>query len=196
MDLARPETATGRDELGFLVGSAVFIIGISALNDPPTAVEMVLIAPAFVAFVLRGLLPRLPAEVFAAAVVGPVVLVVGREGHLEGTFFLTVLVVLYAAWQLGSTTRALVILAVTAAAPWVVAHVLAPDSDIGWAAWTSTCFFTFAMGKGLRRQQLLIEELKGHGRPWPSRRWPRSGVGSRASSTTSPATRWPPCSCT
>jgi len=159
-DLARPETATGRDELGFLVGSAVFIIGISALNDPPTAVEMVLIAPAFVAFVLRGLLPRLPAEAFAAAVVGPVVLVVGREGHLEGTFFLTVLVVLYAAWQLGSTTRALVILAVTAAAPWVVAHVLAPDSDIGWAAWTSACFFTFAMGKGLRRQQLLIEELK------------------------------------
>ena len=90
----------------------------------------------------------------------PVVLVVGNEGHLEGTFFLTTMAVVYSSWHLGSTVRALAILAFAAAAPLVVAHLLAPSADIGWPAWTSACVFTFALGKGLRRQQALIDELR------------------------------------
>ena len=52
-----------------------------------------MLAPAVVAFAVRGLVPRLPAEVFAVMVIVPVALVVGRDGALEGAFFLSVMMV-------------------------------------------------------------------------------------------------------
>jgi len=159
-DLARPEAPTGREEFGFLTGSAVVIIAIAQWTDPGTLGELLLLAPAFAAFVLRGLVRQLFAELFAAAVIVPVVLVVGSEGHLEGTFFLTVMAVLYASWHLGSTIRAGLIVLVSAAAPWVVAQRLAPGAGIGWTAWSSASLFTFALGLALRRQRALIDELE------------------------------------
>jgi len=159
-DLARPEVPTGREEVGFLTGSAVVIVAIAHATDPGSPLELLALTPAFVAFVLRGLVARLHAELFAAATIVPVVLVVGNVGNLEGTFFLPVMVTLYSSWHLGSTTRAVVILGMAAAAPWLVAHHLAPSSGIGWTAWTSATVFTFALGLALRRQQALIEQLE------------------------------------
>ena len=162
-DLTRPETPTRREERGFLIGSAVVIIAVAQVSDPGSATDLLLLSPAFLAFVLRGLLPRLPAEVFAVLVIGPVALVVGGESVLEGSFFLIVMMVLFVAWALGSLTRALVILAAAATTPWLVSTTLVPEAEIGWTAWTSANLFTFFMGRVLRRQHALIEQL-GHAR--------------------------------
>ena len=69
------------------------IVVAAQLTDPGTAVDLIVLAPAVVAFVLRGLVPRLPAEVFAVMVIVPVALAVGRDGALEGAFFLSVMMV-------------------------------------------------------------------------------------------------------
>ena len=82
-DLGQPEAPTNRDQLGFLVVGALAITAIAQLTDPGSPLDLLLVAPAVVAFVLRGLLPRMPAEVFAAAVVGSVTVTVGRDGDLE-----------------------------------------------------------------------------------------------------------------
>jgi signal transduction histidine kinase len=93
-------------------------------------------------------------------VILPVVVVVGANGHLEGTFFLPVMAVLYAAWHLESTTRAVVILLVAGCAPWLVATHLEAGSGIGWEAWSSASVFTFSLGRALRKQGRLIDELE------------------------------------
>jgi signal transduction histidine kinase len=159
-DLNRPEVPTGREELGFLVGSATVIVAVAQVTDPGTAVDLLLLSPAVAAFVLRGLVPWLLAEVFALVVVLSVAAAVGRDGNLEGAFFLVVMAVLYASWFLSSQLRALAVLAVAAATPYVVAHVLVPDEGIGWTAWTSACIFIYALGSTLRKQRLLIEQLR------------------------------------
>jgi signal transduction histidine kinase len=149
-----------RDELGFLAGSALLILLLSQLTDPGTARELLILSIAVGAYVARALTDRLPAELLALLVIVPVCVVVGSEGHLEGTFFLIVNISLYSAWQLGSQVRAVTILVVAAASPWFVAHVMIPDEEIGWSAWTCACVFTFALGKGLARQRDLIAQLE------------------------------------
>jgi signal transduction histidine kinase len=111
------------------------------------------------AFVGRALIPRLPAELFAVLVLVPVAVVVSRDGALEGTFFLNVMMVLATAWHLGSLTRATLIAAVAALIPPWVASTL-PQADIGWEAWTSAVVFTMSMGRLLYRQERLIEALE------------------------------------
>ena len=59
-DLARPEVPTGREGLGFLVGTAVVIVVAAQLTDPGTALDLILLSPAVVAFVLRGLVRDCP----------------------------------------------------------------------------------------------------------------------------------------
>jgi signal transduction histidine kinase len=159
-DLARPEEPTGRDELGFLVGSAAVIVVVAQLTDPGTAVDLLLLTPAVAAFVLRGLGPWLRAEAFALVVVVSVAAAVARDGNLEGAFFLPVMAVLYASWFLSSKLRAVAVMALAALAPYVVAHVFVPDDGLGWTAWSSAAVFTFALGSTLRKQRLLIEELR------------------------------------
>ncbi len=159
-DLARPTLPTMRHELPFLVGSAAVIIAVAQLSDPGSAADLALLLPAFAAFVARGFLVRMPAEVFAALVLAPVALVVSHDGVLEGAFFLGVTLTLYAAWALGSLARAVVITAASAAVPWVVAVWLAPDAGIAWTPWVSANVFTFSMGRLLGRQQLLIAQLE------------------------------------
>lgn len=144
----------------FLSCSAAVVIVVAQLSDPGSVSDLLLLSPALIAFVLRALLPALPAEVFAALVVVPVTLVVAADGALEGTFFLGVLMVLYVSWHLGSTTRAAMILAVSATIPLLVATRLVPEAGIGWTAWTSANLFTFLLGRVLRRQQALIRELE------------------------------------
>lgn len=159
-DLARPEQPTSREDLPFLAGSAAAIIAVAQWTDPGTPAELAVLLVAFAGYVLWGVMPRLPAEVFAVLVLVPVVIVVGHEGALEISFFLGVIVTLYSAWYLGSLTRSLLILAAGAAAPWVVAQVLAPDEGISWTAWTTASVFTFTLGRVLQHQRTLIHQLE------------------------------------
>jgi len=159
-DLARPEVPTSRDAVGFLVGTAV-VIGVAAqLTDPGTVLDLVALAPAVLAFVLRGLIPRLPAEVFAVMVIVPVAVAIGRDGALEGAFFLIVMMVFSTASNLGSLTRALIITGVAVAVPWLVAEQLAPKSGIAWEPWVLANVFIFTLGRLVYRQGRLIEELE------------------------------------
>jgi signal transduction histidine kinase len=158
-DLGKPEVPTTRVAFPFLAGSALGIITISLTTDPGTAADLLIIGVAGAAFIARALIPRLPAELFAVLVLVPVAVVVSRDGALEGTFFLSVMMVLATAWHLGSLTRATLIAGVAAAIPPWVASVL-PDADIGWEAWTSAVVFTLSMGRLLYRQERLIEALE------------------------------------
>jgi signal transduction histidine kinase len=144
-----------------LFASPVIIIGVAQLTEPGTSLQLATICIAGLAFVAWALVPRLPSEVFAFGVLVPVaVAVTAADGGLEGTFFLIVMMVLYTAWFLGSTTRAVVIMLVAAALPWVIATQWVPYDEIGWTAWTSASVFTFVLGRGVRRQNQLIEELE------------------------------------
>ena len=159
-DLARPEVQTGREGLGFLVGTAVVIVIAAQLTDPGTALDLILLSPAVVAFVLRGLVPRLPAEVFAVMVIVPVALAVGRDGALEGAFFLAVMMVFNTTSQLGSLTRALIITGAAMALPWVVAEQIAPEAGIAWQPWVLANVFILSLGRAVYRQERLIEQLE------------------------------------
>lgn len=159
-DLAEPEAPTSRRELPFLAVSALVITATAQLTDPGPVVHLLLLAPAVLAFVGRGLMPRMPAEVFAIVVVGSVTAAVSRQGDLEGALFLCVIMVLYVAWHAGSRTRSGVVLAVAAATPWLLAEVLRPESGITWTPWTSASFFTFVLGRTLHRQQVLIDQIE------------------------------------
>lgn len=159
-DLAKPEVPTGRDELPFLVISALAITLAAQFSDPGGAVDLLLLVPAIVVFVVRGLAPEMPAEAFAAVVIGSVVLAVGRRGNLELALFLLPIMVLYVAWHLGSTIRAGLVLAVAAAAPWLIATILVPEENISATPWIAANVFTFVLGRALYRQQILIDELE------------------------------------
>ncbi|MGI8808049.1 MAG: sensor histidine kinase [Acidimicrobiales bacterium] len=159
-DLAQREKPTSREEVPFLVVSALTITAVAQLTDGGSAVDILLLAPAVLAFVMRGLEPRMPAEVFAGLVVGSVTLAVGRHGDLEISMFLLPMMVLYVAWHLGSVIRTGCITAVAAATPWMVATVLAPEAGITWTPWTAANVFTFVLGRALYRQQVLIGELE------------------------------------
>lgn len=158
--LTGTEVPTGRDEVVILSVTALAIIAIAQLVDPGSIGELALLAPAVAAFTLRGLVRRPLPELFALAVIVPVALVVGHAGHLEGTYFLITLASLYSAWHLGVTPRSVGILVVTIATPWLVARHLLPEVPTGWQAWSTAAVFTFALGLGLRRQGVLIHELR------------------------------------
>jgi signal transduction histidine kinase len=155
-DLARPAIAASRPERVFLLAGALLIVVVAQLADGGSAVDLILLAPAVVAFGL----PRLPSEVFALVVVVPVVTVVGRDGAIEGAFFLVVLMVYATASHLGSLTRALAIMAVAIVAPWLVAEVLAPDSGVAWTPWALASLFTCSLGRAEYRRQRLIDQLE------------------------------------
>ena len=108
---------------------------------------------------MGGAVDRLPWEVVAVLVNVPLAIVVGRDGDLEVAFFLGVLVTLYAAWHLGSLTRAAVVLAISAATP-VFVSAEVPEEEIAWTAWVAANVFTFVLGRNLRRQRMLIEQLE------------------------------------
>jgi signal transduction histidine kinase len=159
-DLARPEMPTSRDELGFLIGSSLLIVVVAQWFDPGDAVELAVVALAVLAFVVRGLVPRLPAEVFAVLVIVPVTVVVGRDGALEGTIFLIVMMTFEAAAHLGSITRSLVVTVLAAASTFVIAEVAVPDSGITWEPWAMANLFVLALGRTQVRQRELIAQLE------------------------------------
>jgi signal transduction histidine kinase len=155
-DLAKPATPASRDECIFLTCAAVVIVAIAQLTDGGSARDLLVLAPAVAAFAV----PRLPPEVFAVVVVVPVALAVGRDGALEGAYFLSVTMVYATSARLGSLTRALIIAVGAASAPWVVAEVIAPDSGIAWEPWAMAHLFTCSLGRAEHRQRRLVDELE------------------------------------
>jgi len=157
-DLARPEIPTNRDELWFLVGTAVLIVVVAQSFDPGNAVELLLLVPAVVAFAIRGLRPRLPAELFAVMVIVPVGLAVGRGGALEGAIFLIAMMTFSATSHLESLTRAVAVTALAASSTWVIAVL--SDDGIAWPPWAMANLFVFALGRTHVRQRQLIAQLE------------------------------------
>jgi signal transduction histidine kinase len=158
-DLARPERPIDRKEVPLLAASAVLIVLIAQATDPGTAVELLVVAIAAVTLVLRGVVTWLPWEAVAVVVSLALGVTISQEGVLEVAFFLCVFVTLYAAWHLGSTTRALLVAAVSAASPLVVSLAI-PEEEIAWTPWVAANGLTFVLGRNLRRQRTLIEQLE------------------------------------
>ncbi len=158
-DLARPETPIDRKELPLLTAGAVLIVVIAWASDPGTAPELLLVVLAAGTLVLRGVVSWLPWEVVAVVVSLALVVTVSQEGNLEVAFFLCVLVTLYGSWHLNSLARALLVTAISAAAPIVVSLAI-PHEDIEWIPWVAANLLTFVLGRNLRRQRVLIEQLE------------------------------------
>ena len=155
-DLTKPSRPTSRREVVFLTASALLIVAVAHLTDRGTARDLIVLAPAVLAFAL----PRLPAAVFALLVIVPTAVAVGRDGTLEGSLFLSVMMMYATAAHLGSLTRALTIMASAIAVPWLVAEVLAPDSGIAWVPWAMAHVFTCSLGRAEHSQRTLIDELE------------------------------------
>jgi signal transduction histidine kinase len=158
-DLVRPVTPTDPREVPILAVSAAVIVLVAQATDAGSAVEQLLVVGAALVFVLGGALGWLPWEAVAVLVSVALATAAGRNGNLEVAFFLGVLVTLYAAWHLGSLTRAVVVLVVSAAAP-VIVSAAVPEEAIAWTPWVAANVFTFLMGRNFRRQRILIEQLE------------------------------------
>lgn len=149
------------DGPGFLVMTAVLVTVVAQVSEPGSPLDLLLVAPALVAFVLQDRLRWLPPEVLAALVVVPIVVVVCGRGVLEPMLFLSVTMILVLAASTASTARAVAIAVVAAVAPWLVARQFTPDEGIGWQAWMMAHLFTCSLGRLLHRQRSLITELEG-----------------------------------
>jgi signal transduction histidine kinase len=157
-DLARPETTIDRRQLPFLVAGATAIVVVAQTTDPGTTGELLLVVAAAVGFLLCAAVGRLPRALIAVLVTVLLTTAMWREGNLEVALFLCVLVTLFSAWHLGSLTKALVIMAAAAIAPIIVSHVI-PEEEIAWTPWAAANVLMFLLGRNLRRQRVLIEQL-------------------------------------
>ena len=153
------DVALRGDERGLQLLAAAVVTTIAQLTDPGTALDLLIVSPAVAAFVFQDRLARVP-EVFAALIIGPIFVVVGIQEVLEPMLFLSVLMILYVSARVESTLRAALIAAFAAASPWVIGEFLAVEEDIGWQSWIMAHAFTFAIGRLLHRQQVLIVQLE------------------------------------
>jgi len=157
--VARPDTAVDRRELPLLAVGATAIVAVAQITDPGTAGELLLVVGAATAFVLCAAVARLPWAVVAVVVTVLVAAAMWRDGSLEVALFLCVLMTLYAAWHLGSLTTALVATVAAAVAPLVVSNAI-PEEEIAWTPWAAANVLMFVLGRSLRRQRALIEQLE------------------------------------
>jgi signal transduction histidine kinase len=150
----------GGDDRVFFVVSAAVVTIIAQLTDSGSALDLLIVSPAVIAYVFQDRLAGLPAEVFAVLVVVPIFAVVGGREVLEPMLFLSVTMVLYVSANLESTARAVVIAVFAAASPWITGEFIAPEQNIGTQSWILAHFFTLAIGRFVYRQQSLIVELE------------------------------------
>jgi signal transduction histidine kinase len=157
-DLGRPDTTVDRRQLLLLVGAATAIVVVAQTTDPGTTAELLLVVAAAVGFLLSAAAARLPRALIAVLVTVLLTTAMWQEGNLELALFLCVLVTLYSAWHLGSLTEALVVATAAAIAPIVISYAI-PEEEIAWTAWTAANVIMFLLGRNLRRQRVLIEQL-------------------------------------
>jgi signal transduction histidine kinase len=157
-DLARPETTIDRRHLPFLVGGAIAIVVVAQTTDPGSTGELLLAVAAAIGLVLSATIDWLPRAAIAVFVTAALTTAMWREGNLEVALFLSVLATLFSAWHLGSLTKALLVMGAAAVAPIVVSHMI-PEEEIAWTPWAAADVLMFVLGRNLRRQRVLIEEL-------------------------------------
>jgi signal transduction histidine kinase len=158
-DLARPNTTIDRRELPVLLVGATAIVVVAQITDPGTAVELLLVVAAALGLVLCAVVDWLPRGVVAVLVTVLLTAAMWRDGNLEVALFLGVLVTLYAAWHLGSLTKALAVMVAAAVAPLVVSIAI-PEEEIAWTPWAAGNVVMFVLGRNLRRQRVLIQQLE------------------------------------
>jgi signal transduction histidine kinase len=158
-DIRRPEAPPGKGDRWFDLLVPVGIVVLAQLTDPGSAGEVLLLVPAVAAFWVRTW-RGLPAEVFAGVVFVSVAAAVSSGGNLEASFFLITIAILAAAAHLGSSTRAIVIAAVGTLVEWTMTTMLVPEAGIVWQPWAIANGFTFVLGRTLRHQRVLIEQLE------------------------------------
>ena len=142
-----------------LTAGVALIVVIAQATDPGNALELLLVVVAAVTFVLIAVVDWLQWEVVAVVVSVTLGVSLSQDGNLEVAFFVCVLVTLYSSWHLGSVTRALLVMAICAASP-LVTSLAIPEEDISWTPWVAANMLMFVLGRGLRRQRELIEQLQ------------------------------------
>ena len=158
-DLRRPEAPVGKADRWFDFLVPVGIVVLAQLTDPGSAAELLLLVPAVAAYWVRCFW-GLPAEVFAGVVFLSAGAAVSLGGDVEGSFFLIAIAVLATAASLGSVTRAVVIAAVGTAVEVIVTTKVVPEAGILWQPWAIANVFTLTLGRTLRHQRLLIQQLE------------------------------------
>jgi signal transduction histidine kinase len=158
-DLTRPNTTIDLRETSFLVAGATAIVVVAQTTDPGTVVELLLVVAAAIGSVLCAAVDRIPRTATAILVTVLVATAMWREGNLEVALFLAVLVTLYSAWHLGSLTKALVVMTAAVVAPLAVSLEI-PEEETAWTPWAAANVLMFVLGRNLRRQRVLIEQLE------------------------------------
>jgi signal transduction histidine kinase len=158
-DILRPEAPVGKGDRWFDLLVPVGIVVLAQLANPGSVGAVLLLVPAIAAYWVRTLW-GLPAEVFAGIVFLSTGAAVATGGNVEGAFFLIALAVLAAAASLGSFTRAVVIAVVGTLVEWIVTAKLVPEAGILVQPWAIANVFTLTLGRTVRHQRLLIEQLE------------------------------------
>jgi signal transduction histidine kinase len=158
-DLARPDASVDRRELLFLTVVTAAIVAAAQVTDPGTPLELASVIAAAATLLLSAATGRPPLGVAAVVVTILLAAAMWRDGSLEVALFLAVLATLYAAWHLGSLIKALACMAVAALAPLVVSIAI-PEEEIAWTPWAAANVLTFVLGRNLRSQRVLIEQLE------------------------------------
>jgi signal transduction histidine kinase len=158
-DIRCPEAPVGKGDRWFDLVVPVGIVVLAQLTNPGSVGAVLLLVPAIAAYWVRTLW-GLPAEVFAGVVFLSTGAAVATGGNLEGAFFLIALAVLAAAASLGSFTRAVVIAVVGTLVEWTVTAKLVPEAGILVQPWAIANVFTLTLGRTMRHQRLLIEQLE------------------------------------
>jgi signal transduction histidine kinase len=158
-DILRPEAPVGKGDRWFDLLVPVGIVVLAQLANPGSVGAVLLLVPAIAAYWVRTLW-GLPAEVFAGVVFLSTGAAVATGGNVEGAFFLIALAVLAAAASLGSFTRAVVIAVVGTLVEWIVTAKLVPEAGILVQPWAIANVFTLTLGRTVRHQRLLIEQLE------------------------------------
>lgn len=149
--------SAGRSAL-WLAPSVVAVLALSYLGDPVPATSVAVVVPAVLAFMAWVRWPAVPPEVFAGIVLASVTGAIWGDSRLEGSLFLVVLMVLSVAWSWPTVARPCAVAAAATLLP--VGLNLSLGDDIGWEAWAAASLFTFALGRLLHRQAVLIADLR------------------------------------
>lgn len=150
--------AVPSDQLRAIVPLAALAIAVvAAIADPGTAGDLPLAAVPVAAFGAWALVARVPLLALALAVAIPVV-AAQRGGDLEPLMFEVSLLAFVAGARAGSRAEAAGLGLLAIAAPIATALVQQP-SEIATGLWVIGIAFPWLVGRALRRQERLAEEL-------------------------------------
>jgi len=157
-DLTRRGRRVGRRETPLLAGIAFVAIVAAQWSEPGTVADLVALVVAGAVLVSPAVFGWVPGEMFVAAVAVPVCLTVGDGGHLEVSLFLVGTACLYAAWYLGSTLRAVMIVVASSIA--ILLASSRSDGGFPWLPWVVANVLLFVLGRTLMGQDILVRDLE------------------------------------